>query len=439
MNNKEKLKVVFICHTSNPDIRIHLHLTNYKLENFIRRLFGKKQKEYVDNSRWSTLLFQEFEKIDDIELHPIILHPGMKRQMESFEIEGIHYHCIKQQSDRVEWIFNRSADIREHYKYNRRRALKAIEEVRPDVIILQGAECPFISSIGLDIDTTKYPFFLAMQTGLSDPDFLKMYPMEEAWYKQCVVIEQELFRKSAYIGSDSSWYRSVAHKYNPTAHLLRYHYCSDTDYSFLDHTVKKEFDFVYYAANISKAGEDAVKAFALAWQENHSLTLNLVGAYSKDFKSHLLHILTVHGVDTQCVTFSGYFPNHADALQQVLRSRFALVPIKIDIISGTVREAILLGLPVVTYITKGTPFLNKGEERVLLCEVGDSEKMAANMLRLVRNPAYADQLREKALAYGRNVWNSTTAMRILADTCHEIFDNYHSGTPFSDEVTECLY
>lgn len=76
---------------------------------------------------------------------------------------------------------------------------------------------------------------------------------------------------------------------------------------------------------------------------------------------------------------------------------------------------------------------------MLICEVGDYEKMVAIVLKLVGNPAYANQLREKALAYGRNVWNSTTAMRVLADTCHEIFDNYHSGTPFSDEVTECLY
>lgn len=439
MNNKKKLKVAFICHTSNSDIRRHLHLTNYKFENCIRRLLGKRQKKYVDNSRWSTLLFKEFETINDIELHPIILHPGMKREMETFEMKGIYYHCIKQQSDRIEWMFNRSVDIKEHYRPNRKRAMKVIKGICPDLIILQGAECPFISSIGLDIDTTKYPFFLAMQTGLSDPDFLKMYPMEEKWYKKCVMIEQELFRKSSYIGTDSSWYRSIAHKYNPKAYLLRYHYCSDTDFSFLDHTVKKEFDFVYYAADISKAGEDAVNAFAIAWQENHNLTLNLIGTYSQEFRDHILQILTIHGVDIQNVTFSGYFPSHADALQQVLRSRFALVPIKIDIISGTVREAILLGLPLVTYITKGTPFLNKGEERVLLCEVGDYEKMAANMLKLVKDPAYANQLRNKALAYGRSIWNNTKAMRVLADTCHEICDNYHSGTKFSDEVTECIY
>ena len=41
-------------------------------------------------------MFHEFEAIEDIDFHAIILHPGMKYSLEEFDIRGIHYHCIKQ-------------------------------------------------------------------------------------------------------------------------------------------------------------------------------------------------------------------------------------------------------------------------------------------------------------------------------------------------------
>ena len=67
-----------------------------------------------------------------------------------------------------------------------------------------------------------------------------------------------------------------------------------------------------------------------------------------------------------------------------------------DILPGTVREAMANGLVVLTSITEGTPSLNEKRESVLLSPVCDYEKMADDMLKVLENPDYAKSLRENA-------------------------------------------
>ena len=92
------------------------------------------------------------------------------------------------------------------------------------------------------------------------------------------------------------------------------------------------------------------------------------------------------------VTFTGELPTHEDVLENVATARVALLPIKIDFIPGTIREASALGLPIVTSITDGTPLLNEKRNCVLLSEGGDHVSMAENMINLLDNPDLADEL-----------------------------------------------
>lgn len=434
----KKLKVAYICHVSNSQIRDNLKLSNLFFENLLRKLLGKKQIIYKDYSIWNSLCFKEMENINDIELHVITPHPGMRKTTQEFIINNIYYHCFQQHSERIEFLLNRSKDLKQHYLINRRRILSFIDKIKPDIINIIGAEGAFYSLVALDIDTTKYPILLAMQTALSDPDFLKMYPMDKNTYKQLTNIEQELFKKVQYIGTNANWYRKIAHLYNSELKDVRFHFCTNLFFN-INKDVSKEYDFVYYAANINKAGDDAIYAFAKAYQRNKSITLNLVGQYTPTYYEHLCKLLREEGVNLQNVTFSGYFPSHKEALQQVMRSRFALVPIKIDIVSGTIQEAMALGLPVVTFKTKGTPSLNKNSECVLLSDIGDYENMANNMLKLIENPQLAETLKNNALFYAKKNWDITANIRLLADIYHAIYENFHNGTIIPEELVVAPY
>ena len=122
----------------------------------------------------------------------------------------------------------------------------------------------------------------------------------------------------------------------------------------------------------------------------------MVGGYTVDLKSMLDNRLKELGIE-HSVTFEGKLATHEDVIRQIKKSRFALLPLKMDVIPGTVREAMANGLPVVTTITEnGTPNLNKKRESVLLSAQGDYQAMATNMLKLVDDPEYAKTIQANA-------------------------------------------
>lgn len=438
---RKKLKVALICHVSNATIREHLSLDNWKLKNIIKRLLGLPISNYRDYSIWNTLLFQQFKEVNDIELHAIIPHPGLKGKRTDFVVDNIHYHCFRQTGGGRIWakimsVGHIKKNVFKRFRHNVSMIRKIVDEIQPDVINMIGAECPFYTLVGLEFDINKVPFILTLQTALSDPDFLKNYPMESYIYEDNVQVEQALFKHCHYIAHDSYWYREVAVRYNPTAQFLRYTFFMPK-YD-IDTNVKKEFDFVYYAANISKAGADAIEAFGLAYKENPNLTLNIIGDYSASTYIQLMSRVRELGFERN-VTFSGYFPTHIDALRQVVKSRYGLVPIKIDLISGTIIECIILGLPVVTFKTKGTPRINDNGEAVLLSDIGDYQDMANNMLRLVNDETLGRSMVKKAREFYANIWELNQATHRLTDIYHSVYENFHNGSEIPAKLVEPVY
>lgn len=150
-------------------------------------------------------------------------------------------------------------------------------------------------------------------------------------------------------------------------------------------------------------------------------------------------MVSYKGLNTKCVTISGYYSTYNDALQQVLRAHNALIPIKVDIISGTIREAMMLGIPVVTYATKGTPALNKEKKTILLSSINDYKDMANNMLRLVSDSVFREELIRNSEIYCQSKWDSRKNMLMQAKTYHCVYRHFHQKTPLPNEVTECLY
>jgi len=91
----KKLKVVWICHFSNKVIRERLPLSSRNLSNFLRKLIGKQYINYSDFAPWVNTQIQEFEKFNDIELHIIAPHSGLKHFKYEFELKGVYYHFFR--------------------------------------------------------------------------------------------------------------------------------------------------------------------------------------------------------------------------------------------------------------------------------------------------------------------------------------------------------
>ena len=71
---KNKLRVVWICSVSNPQIRERIKFRKLSFLNFVRTLVGRS---IGDSAQWNTNAINEFEKFNDIDI--------------DIDIERVHY------------------------------------------------------------------------------------------------------------------------------------------------------------------------------------------------------------------------------------------------------------------------------------------------------------------------------------------------------------
>ena len=426
-----KLKIVWICHFSNELVRKQLNEGIGILEAIARKILNKPFK-VCDFAQWNTNAIREFEKFtEDVELH--VISPGyfMKGHESIFDENGIHYYFFKDERSFFDKIANKFWGRNPSYKKNRAYIKNKIEEIKPDLVHVIGAENPNYSLAALDTPNT-IPLFVQLQTLLVDPDFQKNYPITQKMYDYKSGIERDILKKANYVGSPDEKFRkllpSIISLHNPMI-KIGLALTEPIDFSF----EKKEFDFVYFALNISKAVDFAIEAFAIACKEKPFITLDIVGEYSAALKVQLDSRIAELGIEKN-VFFEGKQATHDDVIRQIKKSRFALLPLKIDLISGTVRESMAKGLPVITTITPATPKLNEKRESVLLSPIGDHKAMAENMLKLLNDDALAKKIQENAGITASERANNEQVIRKWIAAYHACVENFKNGTPIPQEL-----
>lgn len=416
MKYKKKIRVVWLCTYSDAELRSHLFFPKWHWGNVLRRLLG--MGEQGDFAVWISHALREYEKLDtDIELHVVAPHSGVGH-LQEFESRGVMYHIFWNEWDMIKEKIKRRFNLsnKNAYKYHRRTIQKLIKKLQPDIVHCIGIENKFHSMAVLDIPNW-IPVIAQLQTLVGDERFKANCDTSETEYYYNSEVERMILLRSNYIGTAVDRFREI---------ILR---DIKTDAVFVDTSLalaepiseenfEKEFDFVYFAADISKAADLAIEAFGEAKKFAPQLTLDIVGGYSQELKEQLDRRIIELGVEDS-ITFEGKLPSHEDVIKQIQKARFALLPLKIDLVSGTIRESQANGLPVVTTITPGTPKLNEKIETVLLSKMGDHAAMAANMLRLVNESEYAKMLRKNGLLLaGEQVSNK----EIVEQYCKTYYD-----------------
>ena len=434
-----KIKVAMICHFSNAIVQEKLKLKVGLLEFIVRKM--KKQStnpyEFIgENSVWIKNAVEEYEKMtEEIELHVIVPHNNMAPAVQEFELRGVFYHFFQDENaaalNKIKKHFNPAEDYSKFQK--NRRAIKAfLNKISPDIVYMIGIESPFYSLSYQDIPQ-NVPFFVQLQTLLNDPDFEKNYPISHKDYVYRSLVEAEAIKRADYIGIAIEKMKNIIkNNIKPDAVFLNTKLAVGE--KIYEGKVEKNYDFVYYAANINKAFDLAIEGFALALKKHKGLTLLVVGAYDDEYKRQVDDRIRVLGVEN-FVTFTGRLPTHDDVLKKIREARYALIPLKIDIVSGTIRESMANGLPVVTTITNGgTPQLNEERETVLLSPIGDHQSLADNMLRLVDDQELACRLRENGFQHIQKYYSNEFLVRQQKDALLAAVDNFRNGIPLPQDV-----
>lgn len=429
----EKIKVVWLCHFSNVQTRKRMQLSNNRfLYTFIKKLLGKetRNKEYKDIAPWISIMIEEFEKMDDVELHVISPQVGLKGFTSEFEINGVQYHFYNPDISLLLSSMIKNVKLWLKLQPGSKIVNRFLKKIRPDIVNLIGAENYYHSCVVLDIDK-KIPVLVTCQTIYANPERLKYDP--EAAKRKNWAIELLIQKDKKYFACGGRMHRDLLLNNNPDAVVFNGYLPSRMPERIEEPT--KEYDFVCFAAGHggNKGTEDAIEAIALVKTFKPEVKLNIVGKCSPDVRITLNNQIKKLDVSDN-VIFHGYFPEHVDMFRQVMKSRFALLPVKMDIISSTTREAMFLGLPVVTYKTSGTPLLNREKECVLLADIGDIHKLAENMISLLKSDTLAEQLSKNAQEYIDNNFNNAREAQKLKSIYQAIIRHHTLGSIIPDDL-----
>ena len=401
------MKVVWVCHFSNSMIRERLKFAKWTPLAIYKRVTGNNR--FVDFAAWNSNATREFEKFDDIELHIISPHIGISG-VQSFVIHGINYHFFHSEDDNFLCMLIKrlGKDVKRDFRKNTTIISNLVKQIQPDIIHYIGAENPYYSESALSMPN-NVPLIVSLQTLMCDTGFLKNYPISRVSYDYRSDLEIRIINRADYIATKENHFREIISK-------------KLGDVKFLDMTLalgesvntlfsdNKQYDFVYFAANISKAADMAIRAFAFAKRKHNEITLHIVGGYDDYYMLSIKQEMEALGL-TEGVDFTGKLPTHEDVIAEIRKARFALLPLKVDLISGTIREAMANGLPVITTVTPATPDLNQKRESVLLSEKGDVEHMADNMCRLLEDVSLVNLMRENGFQTVLDMYDNVTAMQ----------------------------
>lgn len=398
-------------------------------KSFMYKTFKRKKLSAVvpDFGVWNINAIEEMKKFTDrAEIHVIAPYPYLEHKVFEYEEEGINYHFFRSTVPLMVYLINHFLflyDIcKPSYKKNRGIIKNLIKKIQPSIVHLVGAENPYYSLAGVDVPK-EIKLIVQLQTMMSDPNFFENYPIDKRTYNYRAGVEKAVIKRADYIGTPIKDYRDV---------ILEY---INQDAKFLDiklavaeniRTVAtgKEYDFVYFARSISKAGDWAVKSFIEASKMKPGITMLVIGGYSLGDKEQYEELLAENGLSDK-VTFTGELPTHDDVLDSVSKARIALLPLKFDFISGTIREANALGLPVVTSITDGTPSINEKRRCVLLSAAGDHKSMADNMIRVLEDRNLAEELVQNSYIRLQETYNNTAVVEKWLDVYDDVLsDSY---------------
>lgn len=422
--NNNKIKVVWICHFSNKKLNQRLPLKVRGFYEFISKLLKRNEitTEISDFGVWNINAYNEMKKyVDRVELHIIAPYPHLEHKVYEYVEDAIHFHFFKSNTSLMEKIINHFPVLYDIYKptYKRNRTIikYLIEKIQPSVVHLVGAENPYYSISALDIPH-NIKLIVQLQTLMSEPKFFANYPIDKKSYNYRTAVEKVVIKRADFIGTTIQEYRNIIlEKIKPNAKFLDLKLAVGEVIRKIEK--EKEFDFVYFARYINKAGDWAVESFIEASKMKPRITMLVVGDYSQDEKERYEKSLAEYGL-LENVTFTGVLPTHDDVLQSVAKARVALLPVKIDYIPGTIREANALGLPVVTSITDGTPLLNENRKCALLSAGGDHLSMARNMINVLEDSALAKELVENSYIRLQEAYDNNKIVKIWVEEYERI-------------------
>lgn len=425
-----RMKVVLIAGFSNEEIRSHLSIKRY---GFVVKLIMKVFKlpnrflGFSDYGSWVKTIISYFEKCNDIELSVVTPHLKLKNKIEAFELRGVHYYFYS--SDYSHFLrLIRNKFLWMKCQNSSKRAKEIVSHIKPDLIILSGAENP-VTAVSI-LSLGDYPRLCLCQTVYNDPN-MESYSKPNRLRQQ---IELEVFKAVECYGVYCKKHYDLLRANSIHRLIFRFNYPSSKKFPVpLD--IPKEYDFVNFAQvhSAGKGSPDSIRALAIVKKHYPKVTLNIVGGCDDKMRAELDQIIHENGLEYN-VIFTPFFERKEDLLVHIQKSRFGVLPCKLDNTSGTMSQCMNRRIPIVVYKTTGTPAFNQVRQCALIAEMDDIEGLAQHMITLMSDPELAKTLAENGRWYKEDqVQRHIDNWERMVENFPLIIDHFKNGTPIPQE------
>lgn len=424
----KKIKIAYICWVTNPMVRSHLDLRNYRYRNVILKLFRKPQGSYIDYGIWNSDFIEEFEKMEDYEFHIISPHNGMLKNRVEFVEKGITYHIYKCDTNLLSEAYRSYSHQNDRTDYRRIRSIvhTIVKEISPDVVIVCGAEQPNFSPCIWDLKDV--PTLVMLETAVNDPQLKEMLPGAKIYSS----VEKRTFEEFSYFTTSLQKYYHIVRQFNQKALCLRASFPSHFP-PVLD-APEKKIDFLFYAAVISqnKGVEDVILAFNKVVIKHPNATLNICGRCDVAYREHLKALINKEAENN--VSFTDFFETVDEKLKYVQSARVTVLPGITAPLNSTVRESMLMGLPTIVYGSESTVNINKQKKCLLCAEMQNADDLSGKMLYAFENPAQMLEMAKNAKEYAVKTFSNKAKATQLIQAAIAVMNHFTKGERIPEEL-----
>lgn len=417
MNSKKR--VLFIGRYTSPDVLKALHFRRWKFDDVIRTLFGKPKFHFPNVPVWYMDYIDQFRKHSDFEYHVLAPFKQLKKDIEDYtDPTGIHFHFYRLDSNYIVETYKKltNHDERNDYKRIRQYGKQIINNVKPDIVVLCGAENQDYSELVLE--AKDIPTVVIVETLLNDEN-RKQLGIGTDYRRK---IENKIFTHAKYFVTPIKEWGDYIKKKNKEATIIPINFVSHQPPIY--EGVEIEYDFVFFARSVSKqkGGLDLIQAMAKACQIKPDATLNIIGTIDEKIKIEISNLIEENGLSNN-IHFQGFNKNIEDTYRQVQAAKVVVVPGKTNTFNSTIREAMFMKRPVICYGNQATQEVNKDSDCLLTPEMGNVADLSSKIIYALSNPNEMQIMAQNGYDFAQKHFSNDSIGIQLIDLFNKILEN----------------
>lgn len=351
---------------------------------------------------WLMQLAQEFTQFaNEFEIHWISLDVRMpKGEDECVEWGNQWFHRI--------WRGKLTIDLLLAYRPSKSSLLRKLNELQPDLVHCWGSERPF----GIVFNHVKVPTILSMQGMLTAYKAINALPPGFQW-KIIAAFEPHFIKSADVVTAESQWGIDMVKEIDPNAKTYQVEYGVNLGFYEIPYAPDCDEPYALFVGSLDKRKGLDLLMDAMATIRDCGWRLKIAG--DGPLKDMVINARLPN------VEFLGLLK--WDAIQaQLAGARCLVLPTKADTSPNVVKEARVIGLPVVTTRHGGQSCYVLDGVNGLIVDPLNSDGLAKCLSCVMEDPAYAKKLgaanHEKDRAYFLPVNTAKGFVQIYNDLLH---------------------